>query len=807
MDDVRIDKTYKNVGRRSTNIDFSREDRGLPAGRFLLLIHWPLRWSEVDVLAEKKKSGSTNRTKFATDLESSVALLQTYQVDRRIVPEAIALGTSHIRVADVGADETIQLRFTIDTDTEAFCKDVDDAAKAKRSLFRQIEYIAVPYRTAGGLLAPKNGVLRLVLPQARLMPQYPDLVAIDFGTSGTTMACHDGNSIKIIKLEGTLGAIDSALRIYPPANPRTSAQKSPDIWSKFVIGQRARVSGDGPTNGDSLFLGLKRHLVDSDQGKPFNLTLGRQEFLIEKREPAVRFLQGIFRIFHESQTSVPRRIVITCPTTFSHWEEERLRLAVIRAWALSLRLDPATAAERFPKLPQHVLDEASAGGFFLFANDHLNAPGGVDAFQYLYPDGLNMLIFDYGGGTTDIALVHAKAEYRTTERDQSCRLSIRILGRTGHRGFGGDDMTLAVYRVLKAKLAALTPGGERLALPALANDVRTFLDRNAKEIDNRIPTFFDATDDQNLQTDEVRKRRELVLLIWEWAEEIKKGLGGDQPFQAMSISKPFVNAVLSRIAEKYSLSDETVNKRFVNLPIRREEVDVQIIDQLDRSINNANHLIRARQDGDEIPGGEVHSVYIIGNASKYKLVEERIRSQLRVRFINDRIRPIADDDDLKNAVVKGALTAFHLASGYYEGLDVDFDGRRVDRLPYDITAVDLRRGGKDNTGHDTLFYEHTPYDKLPDEVASIPVPIFPESTEQNDRKTIKLYRRWPGERPEEFLVFKFEKPLIGPIINVRFDSEERNFVMQDQGDLEKLEVFGDPLPTAPYQAHEQGGKI
>ena len=167
MDDVRIDKTYKNVGRRSTNIDFSREDRGLPAGRFLLLIHWPMRWSEVDVLAEKKKSGSTNRTKFATDLESSIALLQTYQVDRRIVPEVIALGTSHIRVADVGADETIQLRFTIDTDNEAFCRDVDAAARTKLPLSRRIEYIAVPYRTAGGTLAPKHGELRLVLPQAR----------------------------------------------------------------------------------------------------------------------------------------------------------------------------------------------------------------------------------------------------------------------------------------------------------------------------------------------------------------------------------------------------------------------------------------------------------------------------------------------------------------------------------------------------------------------------------------------------------------------------------------------------------------
>src|SRR5262245_66110816 len=59
-----------------------------------------------------------------------------------------------------------------------------------------------------------------------------------------------------------------------------------------------------------------------------------------------------------------------------------------------------------------------------------------------------MLLYDCGGGTTDIALVKAGLD-----PDAVDVLRVTVLARSGLRGFGGDDITRAVCRIFKAKLA------------------------------------------------------------------------------------------------------------------------------------------------------------------------------------------------------------------------------------------------------------------------------------------------------------------------------------------------------------------
>src|SRR5207244_1098653 len=95
-----------------------------------------------------------------------------------------------------------------------------------------------------------------------------------------------------------------------------------------------------------------------------------------------------------------------------------------------------------------MVDEASAAGFFFLYRRIFEEPGGLPRFHYLYPGGLNMLLYDCGGGTTDIALVRAGFD-----PDDPDVLRITVLARSGLRGFGGDDITRAVCRLLKSKLA------------------------------------------------------------------------------------------------------------------------------------------------------------------------------------------------------------------------------------------------------------------------------------------------------------------------------------------------------------------
>jgi molecular chaperone DnaK (HSP70) len=90
----------------------------------------------------------------------------------------------------------------------------------------------------------------------------------------------------------------------------------------------------------------------------------------------------------------------------------------------------------------------------------------MPAFRYLYPNGMHMLLYDCGGGTTDLALVRVEAR-------GAGEVDIRVLGRAGHRQFGGDFITLQVFRLLKAKLAALK--GKIPDFPKAAGKIAEFL--------------------------------------------------------------------------------------------------------------------------------------------------------------------------------------------------------------------------------------------------------------------------------------------------------------------------------------------
>lgn len=87
------------------------------------------------------------------------------------------------------------------------------------------------------------------------------------------------------------------------------------------------------------------------------------------------------------------------------------------------------------------------------------------AFNYLYnvvlPDFrqfaegqkvLDLLAFDFGGGTIDVVLLRA-----TLRREDAVRISIHtdVRGVTGELHYGGDNVTLDVFRALKVRLAGL----------------------------------------------------------------------------------------------------------------------------------------------------------------------------------------------------------------------------------------------------------------------------------------------------------------------------------------------------------------
>src|SRR5262249_25593241 len=258
-----------------------------------------------------------------------------------------------------------------------------------------------------------------------------------------------------------------------------------------------RVAGpqDGGASGtepatQGLVLGAKRLAAGKDWEKTQKLiarhrrtyekTEQSEQFEILHRLPAELLVCRLLQRFREATLSWPRSLAITYPTTYSPRELEQLREMVQRAWLrMQARLQSLPqgmeepADERDPELDRackslqqlihtrrlgmepgddpvlHLLvDEASAPAFFFLYRTIFEEPGGLPRFRYLYPRGLNMLLYDCGGGTTDIALVQASFDPDATDV-----LRIKVLARSGLRGFGGDDITRAVCRIFKAKLA------------------------------------------------------------------------------------------------------------------------------------------------------------------------------------------------------------------------------------------------------------------------------------------------------------------------------------------------------------------
>ena len=116
--------------------------------------------------------------------------------------------------------------------------------------------------------------------------------------------------------------------------------------------------------------------------------------------------------FYRQERNYPERLVLTCPTTFSRQEVQQLKLAAYHGVRRSRGLEPRSdnpSDEELKKIIPWVVDEASAAAFYFVHDEFLEKDGRVSGFRYIYPKGMNLLLFDCGGGTTDIALVHVKA--------------------------------------------------------------------------------------------------------------------------------------------------------------------------------------------------------------------------------------------------------------------------------------------------------------------------------------------------------------------------------------------------------------
>jgi molecular chaperone DnaK (HSP70) len=732
------------------------------------------------------------------------------------VPPSVLQSKEFVVVALRGA-RPLDMEIEVDTDHPTLIAAAQRFAAGKRQgatagvpVSLDIDAFVIESETKGVLSSRVDA--RLMLSPMQEMRSFPGYAALDFGNTSTTLACSETNQpdFDVIQADVLDALADhpapvlTALRITG-----IKAGPKPADFTEYEsrIGQRAMEGRED----EWLVLGAKRLLsdrrqADIDSGSNV-VILNNTTHEVPHEDPAEVFIARMLQGFFYHRQAIPEPIVVTCPTTFSDAEVNRLRRTVARAFH---RVSGKDAASFRPELIDSrvpvVIDEASAAAFYFVYRDFVSGPGRMPAFRYLYPEGMHMLLYDCGGGTTDLSLVRLEAA-------DDEHLKISVLGRAGHRTFGGDFITEQVFRLLKMKLATLR--GEIPPPPAPAK-LADFLETNRVTIDRVIPTTYDV---RQIQNQAAIARRDTTLALWQVAERLK-----------VRLSAPGVQAVTPEFSEQDLLNQvwRAVNptepsfpeESMVELKLQRRELDALIDPEIQRTIEYANDLIEtcmeqrfrdlAAKPGSspavsrEVP--EVHWVYVVGNASRYPRIREMLLEDgpgLRVRYLRDRLARVSPED-FKNSVAKGAIVAMKLRT-MAMGITVSWDQQLVQRLPFDVVHVTLGKAGDRVLYPAGVLYQ----DLLPKTIDVKADPV----TGRAVVREVALHRRWPGERrAEPYVIFRFPEPIEGPYL-VTYDVDEESdtahrfvcYPKREGGAEDK--VVGDPFEAPPYLAPPQSGKI
>lgn len=315
----------------------------------------------------------------------------------------------------------------------------------------------------------------------------------------------------------------------------------------------------------------------------------------------------------------------------------------------------------------------------------------------------NLLVFDCGGSTTDIALVEVTVDRTPTETkndrqpawsNNSFAIRTRVIGLAGVT-YAGDNITVAILELIRAKVAqrasqvgGLNFGNSQRWSEADKAKCKSALQEIAgclaekRAIPNEHYVQAVPTDFGNHQavTSEFALRHDYFFQLWNLAEQAKKDLK-DKPFTDVTVTNlGFVTQ--SGLAAK---------SEFAAVTITREEVDAVVRPRLTELWEYAAEMCEDQRGVKR----SVDYAVLAGNGSAYPLVADTMREVLPREGVFDcqAHRTHFDIKDAKFAVAKGAAIA-----EWYRGINpagIDLPDQEVTRfevdkdriLPYSIMCL------------------------------------------------------------------------------------------------------------------------
>ena len=321
-------------------------------------------------------------------------------------------------------------------------------------------------------------------------------------------------------------------------------------------------------------------------------------------------------------------------------------------------------------------DEAIASAIFYFMREYTAYPElGLESFKArsrLRTDqswAQNVLVFDIGGGTTDVALIRltlTEAQVFAPGEDSGAggryyKISPQILSSSGHMQLGGELMTLRIFRLLKAKIA------DRLLCEVRdrkvsCEEVKLALDTVPEEarLDGKYRTGYlpQTVENENpdMVTPQLRAALDLVerviptrwadasesragrlqnfYALWDYAEEAKKKLGSKDPGHTpRTIAESYVVAgdkVAGVVATAYpnaGLAGRTKELAVTIEPKQVEKAIGKVVDDAVRiALGTLDHL---RAPGDGGQPEKLDWLILSGQSCNLALVDQEIRKAFK----------------------------------------------------------------------------------------------------------------------------------------------------------------------------------
>lgn len=346
----------------------------------------------------------------------------------------------------IPARRRVQLVASVNTDHRYFPRAPGELPRGARALHN--EGAAVELELSGGArLEVPVAMAEVVLERDEFDGEF----AIDFGTTNSCFAYKRRRG-------GPEG-----LERPPVCSPEVpSIVYFKDLrhreHPKVLVGHKARLAVlANPSRVYSAVEGIKR-LLGSDRVLTVLDARGRSA-TYRPEEVAAFILRAIIDQAEQEHLDGRRvrRVIATYPTLFSPRHRRALQDALLHALRLG---DPNLVpdeclepGERDPDVQARCdelvtlrLDEANAATF-----RHVTGPLLEACLRFSREQVADVVSFDFGGGTIDISYLRVDVRRELAER--RTLLEARLLGVSGEGAFGGDNVSLELVRLLRAKLA------------------------------------------------------------------------------------------------------------------------------------------------------------------------------------------------------------------------------------------------------------------------------------------------------------------------------------------------------------------